>query len=73
VCVICGRCGRVVTMRICFCVALSAPLAADANRTINTIADFILSHSQHREAQSAHREHENEKRAKSIELDKESC
>jgi hypothetical protein len=32
-------------MRICFCVALSAALAADAKKTIKTIASFIY-HSQ---------------------------
>jgi hypothetical protein len=52
VCVWCVMCAvrgvqcSVITMRICFCVSLSAALATHANITIKTIADFILAHSQ---------------------------
>ena len=56
-CALCGVCGVcavcavrcVITIKSCFCVALSTALAADANMRIKTMADFILSHSQAQE------------------------
>ncbi len=49
VCAVCAFCAVcVITMRICFCVSLSAALATDANIAIKMIADFILSQSAQR-------------------------